>query len=143
MHPSGTCVYQAVPPHTAQAVQEKAERDGRLKEQAEKSRLRREVQEGAAAAEAARCETDAAEQARPREPTPEAAARCTQPATLCVQARAGEAEVKAREQARAAAVAQSRLLGGGADAPGSPSLSAATDESLSLGQTDSDASTGW
>ena len=35
-------------------------------------------------------------------------------------------------------------MGGGADAPRSPSLSAATDESLSLqGQTDSDASAGW
>ena len=105
-----------------QAAQEKAEREGRLREQAEKSRLRREAQEAAAAAEAARRKTEAAEAA----------------------AAAAEAKAKVREQARAAAAAQSKLMGGGADAPRSPSLSAATDESLSLqGQTDSDASAGW
>jgi len=107
------------PPHL-QAAQEKAEREGRLREQAEKSRLRREAQEEAAAAEAARHKTEAAEKAA-----------------------AAEAEAKVREQARAAALAQSKLLGGDANAPRSPSLSAATDESLSQGQTDSDVSTGW
>ena len=113
LHPATLCILQA--------AQEKAEREGRLREQAEKSRLRREAQEAAAAAEAARRKTEAAEAAA-----------------------AAEAEAKVREQARAAAAAQSKLMGGGADAPRSPSLSAATDESLSLqGQTDSDASAGW
>ena len=119
LHPH--CIPQAATLCILQAAQEKAEREGRLREQAEKSRLRREAQEAAAAAEAARRKTEAAEAAA-----------------------AVEAEAKAREQARAAAVAQSKLLGGGADEPRSPSLSAATDESLSLqGQTDSDASVGW
>ena len=117
LHPH--CI-QAATLCNLQAAQEKAEREGRLREQAEKSRLRREAQEEAAAAEAARRKTEAAEKAA-----------------------AAEAEAKVREQARAAAIAQSKLLGGGANAPGSPSLSAATDESLSLGQTDSDASAGW
>ena len=107
-----------------QAAQEKAEREGRLRGQAEKSRLRRKAQEEAAAAEAA------AEAARHRVEAAEKVA-------------AAEAEAKVREQARAAAVAQSKLLGGSANAPGSPSLSAATDESLSLGQTDSEASAVW
>ena len=117
LHPH--CI-QAATLRILQAAQEKAEREGRLREQAEKSRLRREAQEEAAAAEAARHKTEAAEKAA-----------------------AAEAEAKVREQARAAALAQSKLLGGDANAPRSPSLSAATDESLSQGQTDSDVSTGW
>ena len=123
-HPSCNPLQPSASLCIPQAAQEKSEREGRLREQAEKGRLRREAQEEAAtseaAAEAARRKSEAAEKAR-----------------------AAEAEAKVREQARAAAAAQSKLLGGGANAPGSPSLSAATDESLSQGLTDSDASAGW
>ena len=96
------------------AAQEKAEREERLRQQAEKSRQERERKEREQAEERARREED--------------------------ERRKKEAEDKQREQLRAAAAAQ--LAAKGEPGPSSPALSAATDESLSLGQTDSDSGGG-